>query len=48
MRLGDKLEYIFKATGVKFIVSTISKWLGVDCGCDKRKEKLNEFKFNRK
>lgn len=36
--LGDTLEQVFEATGVAKAV----KWLaGEDCGCDKRKEKLN-------
>lgn len=38
--LGDTLEKVFKATGVDKVV----KWLaGEDCGCDKRKEKLNKM-----
>lgn len=44
--LGDTIEKITEATGVKKLV----KWaLGEDCGCDERKEKLNEvFKYRAK
>ena len=39
--LGDTLEKVFEATGVKKVV----EWLadGKDCGCDKRKARLNEI-----
>jgi len=38
--LGDKVEKVFKKTGV----DKLAKWaLGEDCGCDKRKQKLNEL-----
>ena len=37
--LGDTIEKILKKTGVKYVVNKV---LGEDCGCDKRKEKLNE------
>ncbi|MBC8300337.1 MAG: hypothetical protein H8E55_31750 [Pelagibacterales bacterium] len=37
--LGDTIEEILKKTGVKY---TVNKMLGEDCGCDERKEKLNE------
>ena len=35
--LGDTIERITTATGIKKVVESISK----DCGCDKRKELLN-------
>lgn len=43
--LGDTVEKITTATGIKKAV----KWLaGDDCGCDERKEKLNEmFKYQK-
>lgn len=42
--LGDTIEQITEATGIKKAVETVSNWLGIeDCGCDKRKEKLNEL-----
>ncbi len=45
MRIGTLLEKIFKATGVQWIVKQI--W-GDDCGCEERRDKLDNFKFNRK
>jgi len=44
MKLGTILEKIFKYTGVAWIVKKI---LGEDCGCDKRKEKLDNIKIFR-
>ena len=38
--LGDKLEKVLKATGVKKVVEWIA---GKDCGCDGRKKKLNDW-----
>tara|TARA_R100001440_G_scaffold719_7_gene2330 strand:- start:7511 stop:7663 length:153 start_codon:yes stop_codon:yes gene_type:complete len=35
--LGDSIEKITRATGLKKVVESVSK----DCGCKKRKEKLN-------
>ena len=37
--LGDTLEKVFKATGIKKVVESITD----DCGCDERKEKLNRI-----
>ena len=37
--LGDSIEKITKATGIKNLVEKITNG---DCGCDKRKEKLNK------
>ena len=40
-------EKITKATGIKKVVETVSKVTGKDCGCNKRKDKLNElFPYN--
>lgn len=40
--LGDTIEKITKATGIKTAVETITKSLDVEgCGCAKRKEALN-------
>jgi len=42
---GDTIEKITEATGIKAAVKFLA---GEDCGCDKRKEKLNElFKYNK-
>ena len=43
MGLGDVIEVITKYTGIKWLVHKI---FGKDCGCDKRKEKLNQIKIN--
>ena len=40
--LGDIVENITEATGIKKVVEVFTK--GKDCGCDKRKEQLNEIK----
>jgi len=38
--LGDTVEAVLQATGI----DKVAKWiLGEDCGCDKRKEKLNKL-----
>ena len=41
--LGDVVEAFTKATGIKAIVDKVSDVLGVDCGCDERREKLNNL-----
>jgi hypothetical protein len=41
--LGDTVEKVTKATGLKKATDFIFNKLGVDCGCDKRKEKLNKL-----
>ena len=38
--LGDTVEKITKATGVKKVVKSV---FGDDCGCDERKAKLNKM-----
>ena len=37
--LGDTVEKFTKITGIK---SLFDRFAGDDCGCDKRKEKLNQ------
>jgi len=44
MRVGTLLEKIFKAVGIQWIVKKI---LGEDCGCEERRDKLDNY-FNRK
>ncbi len=39
--MGDVIEKVTTATGIKKIVNTVSKVTGKDCGCNKRKEALN-------
>ena len=41
--LGDTIEAITEATGIKKAVEVFSEVTGLDCGCDKRKEKLNKI-----
>ena len=41
--LGDDIEKITKATGLKKIVDTFADITGIDCGCDARKAKLNKL-----
>jgi len=43
--LGDTVEKITKATGIKKAVKFLA---GEDCGCDERKEKLNQvFRYKK-
>tara|TARA_R100000278_G_scaffold110266_2_gene87435 strand:- start:2026 stop:2193 length:168 start_codon:yes stop_codon:yes gene_type:complete len=47
--LGDTIEKITKATGIKKVVETVSKVTGKDCGCAKRQKTLNRlFPYNNK
>ena len=41
--LGDDIEKITKATGIKKVVDAFVDATGIDCGCDARKEKLNKL-----
>lgn len=41
--LGDTIEAITEATGIKSVVEAVSGALGVDCGCKARKEDLNKL-----
>lgn len=41
--LGDTLERITEATGIKAVVEKVSELTGWDCGCDARKETLNRL-----
>jgi len=40
--LGDSIEKFTKATGIKTFVDKVSDGLNIPCGCEERKEKLNE------
>ena len=41
--LGDSIEKFTKATGIKNIVDKVNKLRGKkDCGCNKRKDRLNK------
>lgn len=39
--LGDDIEKITRATGIKKVVDTFAELTGIDCGCDARQAKLN-------
>ena len=41
--LGDTVEKITKATGIKKATNYIFDKLGMDCGCEARKERLNKL-----
>jgi len=41
--LGDTIERITEATGIKAVVDKVSELTGWDCGCDARKETLNRL-----
>ncbi len=41
--LGDSIEKLTKATGIKAATDWVFDKLGKDCGCDIRKEKLNKM-----
>jgi hypothetical protein len=46
--LGDAVEAVTSATGIKAAVEWFSDVTGIDCGCDARKEKLNKLvRFSR-
>lgn len=38
---GDRVEEILEKTGLKSMSDRVHSWLGVPCGCQERKEKLN-------
>jgi len=45
--LGDTIEKITTATGIKKVVDKVSEVTKKPCGCGKRKEKLNKlFPYN--
>ena len=45
--LGDTIEKITKATGIKKVVDTVSKITKKPCNCGKRKDNLNRlFPYN--
>jgi len=47
--LGDSIEKITKATGIKKVVDTVSKITNKPCNCGKRKNTLNRlFPYNNK
>jgi hypothetical protein len=46
--LGDSIEKITKATGIKKVVDTVSKITKKPCNCGQRKDTLNRlFPYNK-
>jgi hypothetical protein len=43
--LGDTIEKITAATGIKYVVETAAKAVGKDCGCGGRKAAMNNPKL---
>ena len=41
--LGDTIEKITEATGIKTVVEAVSEATGIDCGCGERKKLLNKL-----
>ena len=41
--LGDTVEKITKATGIKTMVDKVSKGLNIPCGCAARRQALNKL-----
>ncbi len=41
--LGDDIEKITKATGIKKVVDAVSQGLNIPCGCKQRKNTLNKM-----
>tara|TARA_R110000796_G_scaffold34024_7_gene88050 strand:+ start:504 stop:683 length:180 start_codon:yes stop_codon:yes gene_type:complete len=47
MKLGDLVYKITYFTGIHWMVKKISKLIGRDCGCEKRREDWNNIKISR-
>ena len=41
--LGDSIEKVTKATGIKTMVDVVSKGLNIPCGCEGRRDALNKI-----
>ena len=41
--LGDLVELATKVTGIKAVTEAVAKRTGRDCGCGRRRDKLNEL-----
>jgi len=41
--LGDTIERITEATGIKAVVEAVSEATGLNCGCEDRKDVLNKL-----
>ena len=43
--LGDSVADVTKLTGLDKVADTYSRLTGRDCGCEERREKLNNLAF---
>ena len=41
--LGDTIEKVTTATGIKKVVDTVARKTKRDCGCKRRRDKLNKM-----
>lgn len=41
--LGDVISSALEKTGIKKVVEAVANVVGRDCGCDRRREALNEW-----
>lgn len=41
LKWGDRLEFIFRITGIKWVVKKINP----NCNCDLRQQRLNDFEI---
>tara|TARA_R100001463_G_scaffold42546_5_gene89084 strand:- start:2325 stop:2513 length:189 start_codon:yes stop_codon:yes gene_type:complete len=41
--LGDTIEKFTTATGIKKVVETVAKATNSDCGCNNRRDSLNDM-----
>ena len=41
--LGDVVEAVTKATGIKAATDAVARATGKDCGCKRRRDKLNKL-----
>jgi len=39
--LGDTIERVTRATGIRRVADAVSKATGKDCGCNERRDSLN-------
>jgi len=47
--LGDSIEKLTKATGIKKVVDRVSEGLNIPCGCEGRRDAMNVlFPYNNK
>ena len=46
--LGDTVEFLLQKTGIAYAVKMAASSVGItDCGCEKRKERMNEHPISK-